>query len=69
MSFLRRIFKNEPAEPELQAPPQPLPQRNDPCWCGSQKKYKKCHLEEDRQQLARIREKERAAKACSPAFG
>ncbi len=22
-------------------------QRNDPCWCGSGKKYKKCHLRED----------------------
>ena len=22
-------------------------QRNDPCWCGSGKKYKKCHLFED----------------------
>jgi methionyl aminopeptidase len=22
--------------------------RNDPCWCGSQKKYKKCHLAQDR---------------------
>ncbi|MBN1307023.1 MAG: methionyl aminopeptidase [Chitinispirillaceae bacterium] len=22
--------------------------RNDPCWCGSGKKYKKCHLSEDR---------------------
>jgi uncharacterized protein YecA (UPF0149 family) len=21
--------------------------RNEPCWCGSGKKYKKCHLEED----------------------
>ncbi|MCU1233933.1 MAG: motif domain protein [Candidatus Solibacter sp.] len=21
--------------------------RNDPCWCGSGKKYKKCHLDED----------------------
>ncbi len=21
--------------------------RNDPCWCGSGKKYKKCHLIED----------------------
>ena len=20
--------------------------RNDPCWCGSGKKYKKCHLTE-----------------------
>ena len=23
------------------------PGRNDPCWCGSGKKYKKCHLTED----------------------
>jgi uncharacterized protein YecA (UPF0149 family) len=20
-----------------------VPGRNDPCWCGSGKKYKKCH--------------------------
>lgn len=23
------------------------PGRNDPCWCGSGKKYKRCHLDED----------------------
>ena len=23
--------------------PNTLPGRNDPCWCGSDKKYKKCH--------------------------
>lgn len=23
------------------------PGRNEPCWCGSAKKYKRCHLEED----------------------
>jgi uncharacterized protein YchJ len=23
------------------------PGRNDPCWCGSGKKYKKCHLPSD----------------------
>ncbi len=23
------------------------PGRNDACWCGSGKKYKKCHLRED----------------------
>ncbi len=28
----------------------PRPGRNDPCWCGSGQKYKKCHLEADRQQ-------------------
>jgi hypothetical protein len=27
--------------------PAERPGRNDPCWCGSGKKYKKCHLPED----------------------
>jgi hypothetical protein len=26
---------------------EPKPGRNEPCWCGSGKKYKKCHLAED----------------------
>ena|SRR2546422_4986942 len=26
--------------------------RNDPCWCGSGKKYKKCHLNRDAAQRA-----------------
>lgn len=25
----------------------PRPGRNEPCWCGSKRKYKKCHLESD----------------------
>ncbi len=33
------------------------PGRNEPCWCGSGKKYKKCHLPED--------DNKAAAKACS----
>jgi len=37
--------------------PEVIPGRNDPCWCGSGKKYKKCHLPEV--------EKKAAAKACS----
>ncbi|MCC6625245.1 MAG: SEC-C domain-containing protein [Deltaproteobacteria bacterium] len=28
-------------------PPTKKPDRNDPCWCGSGKKYKKCHLDAD----------------------
>ena len=24
-----------------------VPGRNDPCWCGSGKKYKKCHARMD----------------------
>ncbi len=29
---------------------QPRPGRNDPCWCGSGKKYKHCHLRVDKEQ-------------------
>lgn len=34
------------AIPSLSLPPAPAPKlgRNDPCWCGSGKKYKRCHL-------------------------
>ena len=35
------------AEPPQPAPPARKPGRNDPCWCGSGKKYKRCHLEAD----------------------
>lgn len=28
----------------------PRPGRNEPCWCGSGLKYKKCHLEQDRRE-------------------
>lgn len=28
------------------------PGRNDPCWCGSGKKYKHCHLKQDQQAAA-----------------
>jgi hypothetical protein len=31
--------------------------RNDPCHCGSGKKYKKCHLEKDEQSDRKAREK------------
>ena len=41
--------------PFLQEPPEPVeelargkrPGRNDPCWCNSGKKYKRCHLRSD----------------------
>jgi uncharacterized protein YecA (UPF0149 family) len=26
--------------------------RNEPCWCGSNKKYKNCHLESDNRKRA-----------------
>jgi uncharacterized protein YchJ len=33
-----------------QSPP-PRPGRNDLCWCGSGRKYKKCHLDTDAREL------------------
>jgi len=39
-----------------EAAPAQRPGRNEPCWCGSGQKYKKCHLPED---------EKGAAKACS----
>jgi tetratricopeptide (TPR) repeat protein len=30
--------------PNKLAPPAHKPGRNDPCWCGSGKKYKHCHM-------------------------
>ena len=41
-----------PATPEIvcevdQAPIRSKLGRNDPCWCGSGKKYKLCHLDDD----------------------
>jgi len=33
-------------------PPAVKPGRNDLCWCGSEKKYKKCHLPEEQGRAA-----------------
>lgn len=38
--------------------------RNDPCWCGSGKKYKKCHVDRERQaplQLQEILDRQKSA--------
>lgn len=34
---------------ETQTPTRPVPKlgRNEPCWCGSEMKYKNCHLRQD----------------------
>lgn len=41
--------------------PERKPGRNEPCWCGSGKKYKKCHLPDEEQKAAE--------RACSHACG
>lgn len=42
MGWFSQFFSNE------QIPPDILPGKNDPCWCGSGTKYKKCHLLKDK---------------------
>lgn len=39
--------------------------RNDPCHCGSGKKYKKCHLEEDEAEERKLRQSEAARVAAT----
>lgn len=41
--------------------------RNDPCYCGSGKKYKKCHMlvEEEAQRIADLEWEEWFAKDCA----
>lgn len=41
MDRLKESLGAGPREPEIK------PARNQPCWCGSNKKYKHCHLETD----------------------
>jgi hypothetical protein len=41
------IDEDEEDEGEPFVRSEPKPDRNDPCWCGSGKKYKKCHLAAD----------------------
>ena len=38
--WVRQWFSTREKLPDLS--------RNDPCWCGSGKKYKHCHMAEDR---------------------
>ena len=37
--WLRQWFTTAEKRPQLR--------RNDPCWCGSGKKYKHCHMDSD----------------------
>ena len=54
----RRARRARPDLAAAAAPPtqQPvrkdyIPGRNDPCWCGSGKKYKNCHLNSDNEKM------------------
>jgi hypothetical protein len=54
-------YDDEDEELEDEFPQEPVrravtPGRNDPCWCNSGKKYKKCHLDSDERQRQAPRE-------------
>ena len=55
MGILDRIMSALTSSKE--EPPAARPGRNEPCWCGSGVKYKKCHLPHE--------EAKAAEKACS----
>lgn len=46
------VFKPEPASQPIVLGPKLG--RNDPCWCGSGRKYKKCHLAQDEKEKVRL---------------
>lgn len=47
MAFLSKLFSRRVPEAAAHLG------RNDPCWCGSGKKYKKCHYESDKKYFSR----------------
>ena len=55
-SWFRNLLSPRPQVPQAELG------RNEPCWCGSGKKYKKCHLKSD--ELKRI-EDNYAARAAA----
>ncbi len=54
MGLFNRVLNLFKAEKVVR--PAVLPGRNELCWCGSGRKYKKCHELEDQ---------EKSAKACA----
>ncbi|HEY9421591.1 MAG TPA: SEC-C domain-containing protein [Thermoanaerobaculia bacterium] len=57
-SWFRNLFASATAKPE------PVEVgRNDLCWCGSGKKYKKCHLKSDETNRVEARYAAQAAAA------
>jgi preprotein translocase subunit SecA len=49
----RRVVQ-QPARPAPDAGPKRSLGRNDPCWCGSGKKYKHCHMRQDQAQQGAV---------------
>ncbi|MCK4534159.1 MAG: SEC-C domain-containing protein [Syntrophobacterales bacterium] len=57
MGFFNKLFQEQPPEKAMKLG------RNDLCWCGSGKKYKKCHHESDQKHFSKF-----YATACKTAL-
>jgi len=67
MGWFSQLFNNKE-----QVPPAILPRKNDPCWCSSGVKYKKCHLAKDKlyfKEHPDFKKKPSVKKSCGPVFG
>ncbi len=49
MGFLNKLFPKRPPKSAMKLG------RNDRCWCGSGRKYKKCHYDSDQKHFSRLR--------------
>lgn len=52
MSFLKKIGEWLLPQDDMDLA-RNRPGRNDNCWCGSEKKYKRCHLDEDAKKISK----------------
>ena len=48
MGFFDRLFPKKPPKEALTLG------RNEPCWCGSGVKYKRCHFDADQEYLSKL---------------
>ncbi len=57
MGLLDKLFRPKPPKSAVNLG------RNDMCWCGSGKKYKKCHFQSDQEHFSRMRNERGSATA------
>ena len=63
LSWIKNLFAPKPAPTPAELG------RNEPCWCGSGKKYKKCHLAKDERDRFEAAHAARAAAQARKAAG
>lgn len=64
MQWFKNLFTPRPSAAAA-AREGKLPGRNEPCWCGSGKKYKQCHLRKDAEQRTEAAFAARAAQIAA----